>query len=94
MKPNTTTKTVEVTISNAAVLKIFVQAIYSYAKNSDGKDQTFYRVLGSLVGIADVEAVKIANSYAKKEERITTDEFRKWLPTVFSEFARAMLEDK
>ena len=94
MKTNTITKTVEVTISNATVLDIFIRAIYGDAKASTGKDQTFYKAFGSLVGISDVEAVKIANGYAKKEERITTDEFRKWLPAVFSEFARAMLEDK
>lgn len=94
MKINTITKTVEVTISNATVLDIFIQAVYDDAKASTGKDRTFYRTFGSLVGISDVEAVKIANGYAEKENCIITEEFRRWLPTVFSEFARAMLEDK
>ena len=93
MKTNTITKTVEVTISNT-LLNLFVQAIYADAKAATGKQQTFYKALGSLVGISDVDAVKIANSTAKREDRITTDEFRRWLPTVFAEFAQAMLEDK
>lgn len=92
MKTNTITKTVEVTISNATLLSLFIDAIYDDAKNATGKDQTLYKALGHLVDISDVCAVKIANGYAEKEERVTIEEFRKWLPTVFAEFARAMLE--
>ena len=92
MKINTTTHTVEVTISNATALGIFIRAVYGDAKAATGKERTFYKTLGSLVGIYDIDAVKIANSHAKKENRITTEEFRRWLPTVFAEFARAMLE--
>lgn len=92
MKVNTITQTVEVTISNAVVLDIFLHAVYGDAKTAAGKSLTFYKAFGSLVGISDVEAVKIANRYAKKEDRITTEEFRKCLPTIFAEFARVMLE--
>lgn len=92
MKVSTITKTVKVTIDNATLLKLFVGAVYGDAKKATGKDKTFYKAFGSLVGISDVEAVKIANSLAKKENRITTKEFRCWLPTVFAEFARVMLE--
>lgn len=92
MKVNTITRTVEVTISNAQLLDLFVSAVYGDAVGSTGKDRTFYKAFGSLVGISDVEAVKIANNLAKKENRITTKEFRRWLPTVFAGFARVMLE--
>ena len=92
MKINTTTHTVEVTISNATALGIFIRAVYGDAKAATGKERIFYKALGHLVGISDVDAVKIANGYAKKENRITTEKFRRWLPTVFAEFARAMLE--
>ena len=94
MKTSTVTKTVKVTISNRELLRLFIQAIYPDAINATGKNQTFYKAVGSLIDISDVDAVKIANGYAKNEDRITTDEFRRWLPTVFAEFARAMLEDK
>lgn len=92
MKTNTVTRTVKVTIDNATLLNLFVNAIRNDATASTGKDRTFYKALGNLIGISDVEAVKIANGYAKKENRITTEEFRRWLPTVFAEFARVMLE--
>lgn len=92
MKTSTVTRTVRVTIDNATLLDLFVNAIRDDAMTSTGKGRTFYKAFGSLVGISDVEAVKIANGYAKKEDRITTEEFRRWLPTVFAEFARVMLE--
>ena len=95
MKINTVTRTVKVTISNAEILKFFVRAISGDAADalkSSGKQRTFYRALGHLVGISDENAVQIANSGVKRREYITVDEFREWLPTVFSEFARAMME--
>lgn len=92
MKVNTVTRTVRVTVDNATLLNLFVNAIYGDANAATGKQQTFYRALSSLVGISDVDAVKRANRDAKKWDRITVAEFRCWLPTVFAEFARAMLE--
>jgi len=93
MKINTITKTVEVTISNVTLLRLFVDAVYGDAKVATGKDRTFYKAFGCLIGIKDIEAVKIANKSTRgKENRITTDEFRKWLPGIFSEFARVMME--
>lgn len=93
MEVNTVTKTVEVTISNAVVLDIFVQAIYGDAQNSTGKGRTFYKALGHLVGISDVQAVGRANyDIMDEEDHITVEEFQRWLPTKFAEFARAMLE--
>lgn len=93
MEISTVTKTIEVTISNATTLDIFVNAVYGDAKNAIDRQRTFYKAFSSLIGISDVEAVRIANGLTrKKENRITTEEFRKWLPTVFAEFARAMLE--
>ena len=95
MKINTITKImkkVKVTISNAALFDLFIDAIYDDAQNATGKDLTFYNALGSLVGISDKEAVEIANHNTKKEHCITVTEFRRRLPTVFAEFARAVLE--
>lgn len=82
-----------VTISHKRLLNLFVNAVYGDAKVATGKDRTFYKAFGSLIGISDVKAVRIANGLIqKKENRITVTEFRRWLPTVFSEFARVMLE--
>ena len=90
MKVSRITKTV--TISHEQVLRIFTNAVYGDAKRASGKDLIFYKAFGSLVGISDKEAVEIANHNTKKEYRITVTEFRRWLPTVFAEFARVMLE--
>ena len=96
MKINTITRTVKVTISNAEVLKCFIQAVAGdavAASESGGKQWAFYRALGHLIGITDVEAVNRGNyDIMDKENHITVEEFRCWLPTVFAEFARAMLE--
>jgi len=97
MEINSVTRTVKVTISNTEILMFFVRAVSGDAKNArDSRDATAkewvcYKALGHLVGISDTDAVKIANAGAKKENRITTEEFRRWLPTVFAEFARAMM---
>lgn len=91
MKVNTITRTVKVTISRKQLLDLFVNAVYGDAKAATDKDQTFYRALGYLIGIKDVDAVKTANSTVPSAHRITTEEFRCWLPTVFAEFA-LMLE--
>lgn len=90
MKINTITRTI--TIDNATVFRLFVSAVYGDAEKSAGKDRTLYAAFGCLVGISDVDAVKAANTNTKKEHRITVTEFRRWLPTVFAEFARVMLE--
>ena len=90
MKVNTIARTVE--IDNATIFNLFISAVYGDAKASTDKDRTFYRALGYLIGISDVDAVKMANNRRPKENRITVTEFRRWLPTVFAEFARAMLE--
>lgn len=93
MKVSTVARIVEVTIDGKTLFTLFANAVWGDAKVATGKDRTFYEAMGSLVGISDVEAVRKANGNAlDKEAHITTDEFRKWLPTVFSEFARAMLE--
>lgn len=93
MKVNTVTRMIEIEIDNVTLLSLFVEAVYSDAKDSTDKDRTLYRALGYLVGISDVEAVKMANSLtAEKENHVTTKEFQRWLPIVFAEFARAMLE--
>jgi len=82
-----------VTISHERLFNLFVSAIYSDAKTSTGKNRTLYAAFGHLVGIGDADAVKIANDNTKKEYHITVTEFRCWLPTVFAEFARVMLEE-
>lgn len=94
MKVNTITQTVRIKIDNPTLLGLFVQAVYGDAKKATGKDQTLYKAFGYLVGIADADAVKMANNRRLKpeENRITVAEFRRWLPTVFSEFAQAVLE--
>jgi len=95
MEINTVTRTVKVAIDNATLLHLFVGAVSGDAIKSTGKEQLLYRAFANLIGISDVDAVKIANDkYAGGENRITTDEFRRWLPTVFAEFAQVMLEDK
>ena len=92
MKVKTVTRMIEIEIDNATLLSLFVEAVYSDAKDSTGKDRTLYRALGYLVGISDVEAVKMANSLAaEKENHVTTKKFRHWLPTVFAEFARVTM---
>lgn len=93
MKINTITRTVKVTVDNATLLALFVRAVAGDAIISTGRQRTFYKALGNLVGISDVQAVKIANDNAKKEDRITSKEFRQWLPRAFAEFARAMMEE-
>lgn len=90
MKVNTITRTI--TIDNATAFRLFVSAVYGDVKKATGKDLILYKAFGSLIGISDVDAVKIANNNTPKEYRITVTEFRKWLPTVFAEFARVMLE--
>ena len=90
MKINTITKTAA--ISHKQLLDLFVDAVYGDAKKATGKDRTFYRALGRLVGISDADAVEAANRGVKAQNRITVTEFRKKLPTVFSTFAQAMLE--
>ena len=94
MKTSTITKTVEVTISNAEVLRHFVKALAGELKVSTDKQRTFYYALGHLVGVSDTDAVETANDRpdVKEENYITVEEFRLWLPTVFAEFARVMLE--
>lgn len=91
MKVNAITRTV--TIDNTALFNLFINAVHGDAAKATGKNLTFYKALGSLVGRSDVDAVEIANdSNTKREHRITVTQFRKWLPTVFSEFARVMME--
>ena len=90
MKVSTITRTV--TVSGATLLNLFAGAVYGDARSATGKNRTFYVALGSLVGITAEEAVKKANRDLAKVHRITVIEFRKWLPTVFSEFAREILE--
>lgn len=83
------TKTVRVVISYKDLLDFFGEALYLEARTSEDKERSFYYALGFLVGVSDVQAVKMANRKARKQglESITTDEFRKWLPKVFSRFA-------
>lgn len=90
MRVSSITETV--TISHERLFNLFVGAIYGDAKTSTGKNRTLYAAFGCLVGISDADAVKMANDNVKKEYHITVTEFRRWLPTVFAEFARATLE--
>ena len=92
MKVKTVVETVKIPLSRERLFDLFVEAVYDDATAARGKDRTFYKAFGSLVGISDKEAVEIANHNTKKEYRITITEFRRWLPTVFAEFARVMLE--
>lgn len=92
MKTNTIARIVKVTITNRELLVLFVQAVGGDAVDSTGKQRTSYKALGHLVDISDTDAVVAANRDATKEDRITVIEFRQWLPTIFAEFARAMLE--
>ena len=91
MQVNAITRTV--TIDGVTLFNCFINAVYGDAKMATGKNLILYKAFGSMVGISDVDAVRIANDCTPKEYRITVTEFRKWLPTVFSAFAQAMLEE-
>jgi len=92
---STFTKTVTVEISGQEFVASLVASLYPKAKNSQGKERTLYYAFASLVGCSDVEAVRIANRQADKEglPRISTAEFRRWIPTVLSETFAEFLED-
>ncbi len=89
------TRTVKVTISNRELLDFLVAALWRVAQASEGKKRTFYYALGHLVGITDVEAVRLGNKRAKKKglPTMTVTQFREMLPQVLSDFAASVLNE-
>lgn len=77
-------------------MQFFIDALAPDAKASEGRERTLYLAPSWLVNRTDVQAVAIANRDARNHARetITTDEFRKWLPTVFSAFAGKVIGNK
>jgi len=65
----------------------FVTRLAEWAEPQRGSATEIYiRALSALVGVTDVEAVRIANEYARDHgfSTITTRNFRQWLPTALS----------
>ena len=79
-------KTVSVTveIDGYEFLEAFLAKLAEYSRSSDAKEKTFFRALSHLVGLSVPEAVGMANNGLRKEDRITSDEFRRWLPDFLS----------
>jgi len=81
----------EIVVEKAELLQLFIDTMRSEAQAASGKECTCWVAFAHLVGIPDVQAVKVANNAVDPSNRITTDEFRRWLPTVFSKFAAEVL---
>lgn len=61
---------------------------------NDSQQRTYIRALGNLVGVTDVEAVARANEVALANgwTKITTRNFRLWLPKALSGFFGEVME--
>jgi len=89
----TKTVTVEVSISGRDLLLLFVDTIKPEAEAATGKEFLCWRAFAHLIGISDAEAVEAVNEeYPDGMFHITVEEFRQWLPTVFAQFAEAVVE--
>jgi hypothetical protein len=84
------TRSVQVEIEEKELLHFLTDALYQRAKIA--AKRRFWIALGNLVGITDVEAVKIANREPLDEPSLTTAEFRKQLPIVISKFAAEVMK--
>ena len=74
-------------IKGASGIDTFVKQLSNWAMpQRGGAAEVHIRALANLIGITDTEAVKIANAYARDHgfPTITTEAFRKWLPTALS----------
>lgn len=80
------TKTIRVTIDSNQFTDLLVAALFGHARSAADGEYTCFRALGCLVGVSDVEAVRMANKEAKitGHPTITVAEFRKWLPALLS----------
>ena len=89
------TKKVTVVIENEEFIQLLIEALAPKAKSAKGKEQTLFRALSYLVGRSAVEAVRMANKYAADNQlpRITTAEFKKWLPEMMSETFKEFVQD-
>jgi len=79
-------QTIVINVSNVSV-DTFVVWLSEWAEPQRGSATEIYiRALAALVGVTDVEAVKVANEYARDHgfPTITTKKFRQWLPTTLS----------
>ena len=89
----TKTMTAKVSISGRELLLLFLDAIRPEAEAATGTEHTLWHAFGHLIGISDVEAVERANEECPDGMfPITIEEFRQWLPTVFAQFAEAVVE--
>ena len=89
------TRTVKVTISDNELLNFLVTALWRMVQTSERQERTFYYALGHLVGITDVEAIRLGNEKAKDEglPAITVAQFRKMLSQALSDFAASVLNE-
>lgn len=69
---------------------------YAIAHTAVGSKYTMLSALSQLPGKTAVEAVKIANKYARQDGRptVTITEFKTWLPEFLSKYFAQKLEDK
>lgn len=88
------TKKVTVTIEGRELVRLLLEALRPKAQSSEDKEQVLFRALSNLIGCPATEAVRCSNKYADSHAlpRITTDEFRKWLPEMLSETFREFVE--
>ena len=94
----TVTRMVQVEIDSVELFEMFISVLSKHAQESTGKQRTLYSALGYLraddvpSGQSDVDAVRIANGLFKdKQDHVTVDEFRKWLPCAIAIFGTEML---
>lgn len=70
-------------------ITVFIERLWDWVKPQHNGDatETLTWALSYLIGITDVEAIKIANARAKEhgQPTITVTQFREWLPTALSE---------
>lgn len=89
------TKKVTVVIEDEEFVRLLIEALAPKAKSAKGKELVLFRCLSYLIGIPTVESVRMANKYAANIQlpKITTDEFRKWLPEMLSETFKEFVGD-
>lgn len=83
------TRVVKIEIKEKELLYFFTDALFKRYQLAAKK--RFWIALSNLVGISDVEAVRIANRETLDEPRLTTADFRKQLAVVISEFAAEVM---
>jgi len=80
------TKKVFITIEDRELLGLLIRAIAPGALEAEGREKVLFYAFGHLTGISAVDAVTVANRYARENSlpEITSREFRAWLPEMLS----------